>query len=160
MAFKAQPIENDRARAPSLAGRLLALSLATITAGGGGVGLAWLVETGRLTAVRAGSGAPAAAKVRKGALKIVPSILVSLEGAARPWLRLDLALLYDAEAAVSDAQAADYAHEVLAYLRTRRPEDLQGPSSLPMLSEDLQEIARRRAGSAVQRVLIRSLVIE
>lgn len=158
---KEPPAAAGESRTPSLIGRVVGLVLATVAASASGLTLGWLVESGRLAPGRA-----TAAKrdtpgpERKTALKQVPSVLVSMEGAARPWLRLDLSLVCDRDGAVSDVQAAEIAHDAVAYLRTRAPEKLQGPSGIHMLAEDLHEIARRRASDVVRRVLIRSMVIE
>lgn len=142
--------------------RMVGLVLATVLAAAAGLGLAWLVESGRIGAGKRAAAAEAERKTpaASGALTQVPSILVTLEGASRPWLRLDLQLVTEREGMVSDTAAAEYGHDVLALLRTLSADRLQGPSGLHALVEDLEHIARHRIGAGVRRVLLRSMVLE
>lgn len=146
----------------SMLARIVGLVLATVLAAGAGLGLAWLVESGRLGVGKRPATAEAERKAPSvgGALKQVPSILVTLEGASRPWLRLDLVLVTEREGMVSDPAAAELGHDVLALLRTLSADRLQGPSGLHVLVEDLEHIARQRIGAGVRRVLLRSMVLE
>jgi flagellar FliL protein len=56
--------------------------------------------------------------------------------------------------------AAAIAEDVVAYLRTVPITQLEGPSGLLHLREDLNDRARIRSGGKVKELVIQSLVLE
>lgn len=155
-------MDKSEAKRPSRLSGVIDWVIGTLLSAICGSAVAWLIEENHLAPSRPASlnAGKAAVVTPLGSIKQVPSILVSLEGAARPWLRIDLSLVGDKESAIGDIMAAEIAQDVLVYLRSLKPDRLQGASSLHHLVEDLEEIARLRGGTAVRRVLLRSMVVE
>ena len=74
------------------------------------------------------------------------------------WARLELALVFQDQ---PDPQIAEMVHQdFLAYLRTVKVRQIEGPSGFQHLRTDLDERASIRSGGAVKQVLIRTLLFE
>ena len=59
-----------------------------------------------------------------------------------------------------EATAAELRQDVVAYLRTINLSQLEGPSALQHLREDLNERATLRTGGQVSELIIQSLVVQ
>lgn len=94
------------------------------------------------------------------ALNIFPlaTITTNLADPRDLWIRLELALVFKDQA---DARVAEMVNQdVLAYLRTVKSRQIEGPSGLQHLKSDLDERARVRSEGKVTQVLIRTLLFE
>jgi flagellar FliL protein len=73
-------------------------------------------------------------------------------------VRLELALVFKDQV---DARIAEMVNQdVLAYLRTVKSRQIEGPSGLQHLRSDLDERAQTRSQGKVTQVLIRTLLFE
>lgn len=147
---------------------LLALS-------GAAVGAGWFA--GQMMGARSGSepaaegeppaGAKPAGKDAKAgeapgpqSLNIFPlaTITTNLADPRDLWVRLELALVFKDQV---DARIAEMVNQdVLAYLRTVKSRQIEGPSGLQHLRSDLDERAQTRSQGKVTQVLIRTLLFE
>lgn len=110
----------------------------------------------------ASGGAPAEAEgTKQGPQTIVPlaPITTNLSQPADTWARIELSLVFDA--APADPGLADSVHQdLLAYIRTLKLHQIEGPSGFQHLRSDLEERAALRSDGAVKRVLIRTMLLE
>lgn len=91
----------------------------------------------------------------------IPPVLTTLTEPAGKWIRLEGAILVAPGSDVPPEQLADRAGEqVLVYLRTLRLAQLQGPSGLMAIRDDLNETVQALSGGFVRGILIHGLVIE
>ncbi|MEI7601900.1 MAG: flagellar basal body-associated FliL family protein [Aestuariivirga sp.] len=96
-------------------------------------------------------------------LKIItiPPILTTLASPEGKWIRLEGSILAKPSAEKSPELLAERSGEqILAYLRTVRLEQLQGPSGLIALRDDLNETVRSLSNGDVRGVLIHGLLVE
>jgi len=85
-------------------------------------------------------------------------ITTNLAGPDSVWIRAQFALVFRDAA---DAAMAETIHQdFLAYLRTVKLHQIEGPSGLIHLKSDLLERANLRSGGKVKDVLIRTLLFE
>jgi flagellar FliL protein len=98
---------------------------------------------------------PETASVRQ-----LPAIVTNLASPQKTWIRLEAAIAFADPAADSNELAAAIAEDVVAFLRTVPIGQLEGPSALLHLREDLNERARVRSGGKVRELIIQSLVLE
>jgi len=91
---------------------------------------------------------------------IVPldPILTNLAAPSKVWVRLELSLVFDGPADQSMARAIG--QDILAYIRTVKLAEVEGPSGFQHLREDLEERASVRSGGRVKKILIRTLLFE
>jgi flagellar protein FliL len=74
------------------------------------------------------------------------------------WVRLELALVFTDR---PDPEVAEMVHQdLLAYLRTVKARQIDGPSGFQHLRSDLDERARIRSEGKVRHVLIRTMLFE
>lgn len=140
---------------------LLALTAATAGAGwffGGMLGAIPDPEGAAEAAHEGGhSGTVEAAPVD---LRVFPleTITTNLADPVDVWVRLELALVF---AERSDPELAEIIHQdILAYLRTVKARQIEGPSGFQHLRSDLDERARVRSDGKVRQVLIRTMLFE
>lgn len=96
-------------------------------------------------------------------LKVIafPPVLTTLSHPKGRWIRLEGSILLTAEARESPEILAERAGEqVLTYLRTLRLEQIEGPSNVLALREDLTEMLRVLSGNQIKGILINGLVVE
>lgn len=99
----------------------------------------------------------AEAGARLGVVYLEP-ITTNLAGPAETWARLELALVFDGEADLVTAQTVQ--QDILAYLRTVKFHQVEGPSGFQHLKSDIEERAAIRSDGKVKGVLIRTLLFE
>lgn len=93
-------------------------------------------------------------------LRILPlaTITTNLADPQDIWIRLEVALAFHDR---PDAEIAELVHQdLLAYLRTVKARQIDGPSGFQQLRSDLDERARIRSGGKVKQVLIRTMLFE
>lgn len=96
-------------------------------------------------------------------LKVVtiPPVLTTLAAPEGKWIRLEGAILAKPGGAKPpDLLAEEAGEQVLAYLRTVRLDQLQGPSGYLALRDDLNETVRSMSRGDVQGLLIHGLLVE
>ena len=88
-------------------------------------------------------------------------VITNLADASSVWVRLEGSFLIgrDGEAKPEEL-AVRLSQYVLAYLRTLKLTDLQGPGSLPAISQDLNEIVATMSNGQAGGLLISGLVFE
>lgn len=150
-------------------------------AGGGGLLPSLLVVTLIAAAMGAGSAAlmmekkhePAAAENaaepahgahgKAGAPESIlnlPPIVTNLETPRSTWVRLEATLTFAAPTEKAEDLGAQVAGDILAYMRTMTLAQLEGPTGLQNLREDLRERAATRSKGKVSDVVIRALVTQ
>lgn len=144
-------------------GVLVALSLAAIGAGwfaGGIMG----ADGGHEAAAGGGqdhvrpAGEPGAGEAEALSLYPLATITTNLADARDIWVRLEVALVFKDRA---DARIAELVHQdLLAYLRTVKSRQIEGPSGFKHLKTDLEERAQMRSEGRVVQVLVRTLLFE
>jgi len=93
-------------------------------------------------------------------IRQLPAIVTNLASPQKTWIRLEAAIAFADPSADSNELAAAIAEDVVAFLRTVPIGQLEGPSALLHLREDLNERARVRSGGKVRELIIQSLVLE
>ncbi len=154
-------------------GFVIALLAVTLLAAGAGAGMGFLLGP-KLAAAQAGEQQQAQQQEvqedeprpiysgRHLALRLQP-ITTNLRAPQRSWVRLEGALLVNAQDLDEKAQAELallVQQDVLAHLRTLSLRDLEGPGNLAFLRDDLSERARTRSDGRVEEFVILSLVVE
>lgn len=91
----------------------------------------------------------------------LPPVVSNLKEANGVWLRLEAALMFSSKpeqgySVVAQQTGAD----ILAYIRTVPVAQIENGQGLEYLSDDLLDIARIRSKGAVQRLVIKTLVVE
>ena len=177
----AQTIEtsSEETKKPSMMAMVIPLAVITLVAGGAGfgVGTAFLQPVAPSAAPAEGKAAPAkkatpdkdASKTdaheekeahppKKTVVAEVPAITTNLADPSDAWIRLEVALVYTGDA--DETLSQEVHQDIVAFVRTLRLYNLRGGSGYRHLVEDLEDRARIRSEGRIERVLIRSLVIE
>lgn len=95
------------------------------------------------------------------AIKELPPIVANLSGAGRPLIRLQSAILYNAEKLPHpDALLASLRSDIVGFLATLELSAIEGPDGLRRLQEELRERAVTRSEGQVSDVIIETLVIQ
>lgn len=74
------------------------------------------------------------------------------------WVRLEVSLLFRGEPDVKIAETID--QDLLAYLRTVSLQEISGPRGFQNMRRDLEERARLRSKGAVEKLMVRTFVIQ
>lgn len=85
-------------------------------------------------------------------------VTTNLAGPAETWVRLELALVFADKPDAVVAQTVQ--QDILAYLRTVKFHQVEGPSGFQHLKSDIEERAAIRSEGRVKGVLIRTLLFE
>ncbi len=159
------PEESKKGRA-ALLKLIAAMLLMTIIAAGLGGGLGIKLADQVEDAVRAKESAeekPTALLNYTGAthLKALAPIVTNLAEPHDTWIRLEASIVFDDEAiATDDVLAGRITDDFLAYLRTVALSQVDGPSGMQHLREDLTDRARIRSDGRVREVVIQTLVFQ
>lgn len=148
------------AKSSGIFGSILIVLMITAMSAGAGIGTAWLVQSAK----------PAAIPVEVDSLgpmfdtgivtRTIAPVIGSLAGPKKAWIRLEFAVLLPPDLAKSDALAGLIAQDALAYIRTVPLEQVDTPSGLLFLREDIEERVLIRTEGKSKGVLFRTLVIE
>jgi len=162
------PVERrsgDRTR--QIGGWLAALLILTLLAGGTGAGLGVYLSDRVERAVndRIEAEASAAVKLPRYTgdfnLTRLGPVIANLSAPADVWIRIETSIVYANNALERpDVTASEIRQDILAYVRTLTLEQLQGPSALQHLREDLNERAVLRSDGKVDEVIIETLVLQ
>lgn len=91
---------------------------------------------------------------------LLPPILTVIANPRNTWLRLEIALLVSPDEHGIEDLLGQLGDDMLSYLRTIEVSQIEGPSGLRFLKDDLLERARTRTNGQVQDIVIRTLVLE
>ncbi|MEJ2228294.1 MAG: flagellar basal body-associated FliL family protein [Alphaproteobacteria bacterium] len=91
----------------------------------------------------------------------LPPITTTLGGGARIWIRLECTLLTPVEMAEEASKLiGEISEDIIAYLRTVTPEQLNGPGGFQHLREDLNDRVHIRTKNKSTSIIIRALIVE
>lgn len=96
-------------------------------------------------------------------LKIIPfpPVLTTLAEPKGKWIRVEGSILSRRDSDVPpEIQAEKAGEQILAYLRSVRLDQLEGPSGLLGLRDDLNETVRALSNGEVREVIIHGLIVE
>lgn len=94
-------------------------------------------------------------------LQVIEPVISNLSDPKNIWVRLETAMVYRNGALENpDVIAAEVRQDMLAYVRTLRLAQLEGPSALQHLREDLNERAKLRSRGAVDEIVVQSFVVQ
>jgi flagellar protein FliL len=96
------------------------------------------------------------------AVLTLPPMVTNLAEPATAWIRLEasVTLVTELESSELNILAPKLSDSILAYLRTVRLADVDEPTELQFLAEDLQQITELTSSGAAQDILLTSLVVE
>lgn len=95
------------------------------------------------------------------AIKRLSPIVTNLMGSESDWIRLEASIVYKAGQELNaDVMAAQTRQDVLAYLRTVSLAQIQGPSGLLHVREDLNERVKLRSNGQIQELVLETLVVQ
>jgi flagellar FliL protein len=146
---------------------IIGLAVVTVVAAGGGVGLG--LQTGasieRAIAARDALAPAANSLTVKYAgdtvVKTIEPVITNLSSPADTWVRLETAMIFkNGTLANPEVTAAQIRQDEVAYLRTISITQLEGPSALQHLREDLNERASLRTGGKVTELVIQTLIVQ
>ncbi len=151
---------------PSLVVWLAILVVLTLVAGGAGGGLG--VTMGSMASVEPESKKveleakePAVAYSSGEMIKTLPTVVANLAAPADTFVRLEGAIVIAGEPAPDGELLANkISGDILGYLSSLTLAQIEGPSGLQHLREDLSERASMRSEGQVNEVIIHSLVAE
>lgn len=146
---------------------LIALVVLTLLAGGTGAGLGiYLTETvERVVNERIEAQEAAAVSLPRyngdfNLTRLGP-VITNLANPTDVWLRLETSIVYsNGSLERPEVTAAEIREDILAYVRTLSLEQLQGPSALQHLREDLNERAALRTDGKVEELVIETMVLQ
>jgi flagellar FliL protein len=142
---------------------LLLLTIVAAAMGGGlGIQLANQVENA-IRQKESSEGKPVVEPHYTGPthLKPLAPILTNLAEPADTWIRIESSIVFeDEEIAGDDVLVGEIGEDILAYLRTVTLSQIQGPSGMQHLREDLAERARMRSEGRVNELVIQTMVVQ
>jgi flagellar FliL protein len=141
----------------------VALVTVIAAAAGGLYGMQCVSIVSTLLEGRAGNGEPAAAaRYPQGAsLKDLAPIITNLAQPPETWVRLEASLVLDPrQKPLPDVMVGEIGNDLLAYMRTVTLRQIEGPSGLRQLGEDLNERVAIRSEGRVHELIIQTLVVQ
>lgn len=94
-------------------------------------------------------------------LKPIDAVVTNLASPTDTWIRLETAMVFkNGSIANPEVTAAELRQDMVAYVRTVTLAQLEGPSALQHLREDLNERASLRTNGAVAELIIQTLVVQ
>jgi flagellar FliL protein len=149
-------------------GLLVAVGIMTVVAAGLGVGLGtW--TAGSIEKAIAERQAAQPLEDHKVSIKYsgdmvlhpVKPVIANLASPADTWVRLEASIIFQNGAIDNpEVTAAEVSQDILAYLRNAKLAQLEGPSALQHLREDLNERVRLRTDGQDSELVIQTLVIQ
>ncbi len=94
-------------------------------------------------------------------VKPIDAVVTNLASPSSTWVRLEASMVFKNGALKNpEVTGAEIRQDMLAYLRTVNIAQLEGPSALQHLLEDLDERAAVRTNGSVSELVIQTLVIQ
>ncbi|HZP19772.1 MAG TPA: flagellar basal body-associated FliL family protein [Bauldia sp.] len=149
-------------------GLLAVIGIVTAAAGGLGAALGMQTTAAMERVIADRTKAPPAPELPRSAVFDADMSVLELDAVvtnlAEPsdvWIRLETAIVFAKDAIKNPSVTADeIRQDIVAYARTLTLAQLEGPSALNHLREDLNERAAVRTGGAVNQLIIQSLVVQ
>ncbi|WP_243374164.1 flagellar basal body-associated FliL family protein [Microvirga solisilvae] len=95
------------------------------------------------------------------AIKRLSPVVTNLIGSDSDWIRLEASIVYKSGNELnSDVMVAQARQDVLAYLRTVSLAQIQGPSGLLHLREDLNERMKLRSNGVIKELVLETLIVQ
>jgi len=95
------------------------------------------------------------------AIKKLAPVVTNLAGSETDWIRLEASIVYKAGLEFNpDVTVAETRQDILAYLRTISLAQIQGPSGLLHVREDLNERVKLRSKGLIQELVLETLVVQ
>lgn len=166
VAGKAAPGNGEGGKSPGLVIPLAVLTLLAAALGGGvGIQLASTVEKSVTEKAKEKPPEPEAPPLRYAdkdtLLEALKPIVTNLAAPSQTLVRLEISIIYK-NGTLTNPQlaAAQIREDVMGYLRTLSLSQIEGPSGLLHLREDLNERAQLRTEGQVDEVVIQTLVVQ
>ena len=156
-------------RRGGMLGLVLSVAVVTLAAAGLGTGLGMRTASTieKAVAERARAETPAAEPAQSATfdgdmvVQPVEAVVTNLAAPGEVWIRLETAVVFKKGAVENPAvMAAEIREDILAYARTVSLAELEGPSALQHLREDLNERVAVRTDGRVSDLVIQSLVVQ
>ncbi|WP_230533112.1 flagellar basal body-associated FliL family protein [Microvirga roseola] len=142
----------------------LVLSLLAVAVGGGsGILMVSSIEKSILEKHQAKAEEKVSTSPYSGdiAVRRLAPVVTNLANSENEWIRLEFSIVYKNVPGMNpDVAAAEIRQDVLAYLRTLSIAQIQGPSGLLHLREDLNERVKLRSNGEVKEITIETLVVQ
>lgn len=144
---------------------IIVVLICSLAALGLGAGVGWFGQSLDRSSVKSGPSSrsaptPAPSSFNK-TLKDIRPIVTNLAEPAGAWLRVELAVVMSGPPNPKlDLLILEFVSDATDFLRTVTAREIEGPSGLRRLREDLFERARYRIGKEVEAVLIETLVVQ
>ncbi|OYX11714.1 MAG: flagellar basal body protein FliL [Rhizobiales bacterium 32-66-8] len=159
--------DDETAPAKKGSGMLLALIILTLLAAGAGSGLGYLLA-GTVEEVVTAKAAAEPEKTEKplrhsGDLTAegLKPVVVNLAAPSNTFVRIEAAIIFKTGSLSSpQATATEVREDIMAYMRTISLSQLEGPSALQHLREDLNERASTRTEGKVSELVLETLVVQ
>lgn len=90
----------------------------------------------------------------------LPTIMTAIGNPHSTWLRLEVALVAAADEHGVEEQLGQLGDDMVSYLRTIEISQIEGPSGLRFLKDDLLDRAKTRTNGQIQDIVIKTLVLE
>lgn len=156
------------ARGNGLVGLILAGLIVTVVAAGGGVGLGMKTSASieksfaEREAAKPVEDHPRSLKISGDmVLKPIDAVVTNLAAPSDVWIRLETAMVFKNGAIANpEVTAAELRQDMVAYVRTVSLAELEGPSALQHLRDDLNERASLRTNGAVDELIIQTMVVQ
>ncbi|SFJ49617.1 flagellar FliL protein [Phyllobacterium sp. CL33Tsu] len=150
-------------KGPSLVALIGVVVILTLIAAGGG----WFLG-GKLGLAKDEAAESATETIRRPAAEDMPlgtvvplkPILTNVKIPQNVWLRLEAGIVARPGEKIPDELAATITGDFMAFLRTVNLMQLRGPAGLEYLRTDLEERAKMRSESKIEKVYIWALVME
>ncbi|UVF20274.1 flagellar basal body-associated FliL family protein [Microvirga terrae] len=95
------------------------------------------------------------------AVKKLAPVVTNLAGSETDWVRIEASIVYQPGGDHNpDILVAEARQDMLSYIRTMSLAQIQGPSGLLHLREDLNERARLRSKGAIRELVLETLIVQ
>lgn len=161
---EAKPVPPAGGKLRSIVGIALVTIVAVALGAGLGMQTASEVEHSieeRAKAEPTAGQAPSSVYSGDAVLQNLDPVITNLASPAEVWIRLEAAIVFTKGSIENPAvTGAEIQQDILAYARTVKLAQLEGPSALQHLREDLNERVSVRTGGKVSELIIQSLVVQ
>jgi flagellar FliL protein len=132
---------------------------------GGGFGLVMMgnIEKRVEAKYKAASEMAATASPYSGdiAIQRLAAVVTNLSNSGDYWVRMEASIIYKKDTDINpEVLAAETRQDIVAYLRSLTITQIQGPSGLLHLREDLNERAQLRSKGLIREFVVESLVVQ
>jgi flagellar FliL protein len=95
------------------------------------------------------------------AVKKLAPVVTNLAGSESDWVRIEASIVYKlGDEQNPDVLASETRQDILSYIRAMSLAQIQGPSGLLHLREDLNERARLRSKGVIQELVLETLIVQ